>query len=97
MHLRSSHFLRALVAAALTLSVLLPGAAAQEGSGEVSFMVFGDPAELAAYQDLVAAFEDEHPSPFGHDEAVYPQRLLRSAEDGPHVQVRIQLYHRCGG
>jgi multiple sugar transport system substrate-binding protein len=59
MHLRSSRFLRALVAAALTMSVLLSGAAAQERSGEVSFMVFGDPAELAAYQDLVAAFEDE--------------------------------------
>ena len=29
-------------------------------SGEVSFMVFGDPAELAAYQELVAAFETEH-------------------------------------
>ena len=30
-------------------------------SGEVSFMVFGDPAELAAYQTLVDAFEQKYP------------------------------------
>lgn len=35
---------------------------AAEASGNVSFMVFGDPAELAAYQALVAAFGDEHPA-----------------------------------
>ena len=34
---------------------------AQDRSGDVSFMVFGDPAELAAYQSLVAAFEEGHP------------------------------------
>lgn len=33
----------------------------QDGSSQVSFMVFGDPAELAAYQSLTAAFEGEHP------------------------------------
>jgi multiple sugar transport system substrate-binding protein len=32
-----------------------------DGTGRVSFMVFGDPAELAAYQALVAAFEAQHP------------------------------------
>ena len=60
MRLRSSRSPRALMAAALALSVLSSGVVAQDGSGEVSFMVFGDPAELAAYQDLVAAYEDEH-------------------------------------
>jgi multiple sugar transport system substrate-binding protein len=34
---------------------------AAEEPGNVSFMVFGDPAELAAYQALVAAFEAEQP------------------------------------
>ncbi|MEW6403592.1 MAG: sugar ABC transporter substrate-binding protein [Chloroflexota bacterium] len=30
-------------------------------SGDISFMVFGDPAELAAYQELVDAFAENHP------------------------------------
>src|SRR5262245_8717878 len=31
-------------------------------SGRISFMVFGDPAELAAYQSLVAAFGAKYPA-----------------------------------
>ena len=54
---RLAHIISAAVLASV---VTAPGAAAQE-SGEVSFMVFGDPAELAAYESLVAAFESEHP------------------------------------
>lgn len=33
-----------------------------EVAGKVSFMVFGDPAELKAYQDLVATFEAKFPA-----------------------------------
>ena len=33
-----------------------------EVAGKVSFMVFGDPAELKAFQGLVAAFEEKFPS-----------------------------------
>jgi len=44
---------------ALFLPLLAGCGAAQDRS--VSFAVFGDPAELAAYQALVAAFEAEHP------------------------------------
>jgi multiple sugar transport system substrate-binding protein len=51
--------LRLVIAAGLALSLATPGAA--QASGEVSFMVFGDPAELAAYQALTAAFEASHP------------------------------------
>jgi multiple sugar transport system substrate-binding protein len=47
-------------ATALAL-VLSASAAAAQDADEVSFMVSGDPAELAAYQSLVAAFEAEHP------------------------------------
>ena len=32
-----------------------------QASGKISFMVFGDPAELAAYQGLVDAFHAKHP------------------------------------
>jgi multiple sugar transport system substrate-binding protein len=52
--------IRSLLSALLGLSILASSAAAQDGSGGVSFMVFGDPAELAAYQSLVAAFEESH-------------------------------------
>ena len=60
MRILPSRLSRALAAVCLALTTALGGVAAQD-SGEVSFMVFGDPAELAAYQSLVAAFEAEHP------------------------------------
>lgn len=33
-----------------------------EASTEISFMIFGDPAERAAYEALINAFENEHPT-----------------------------------
>lgn len=50
---------RPLVIVVLGLSLLTGSALGRERS--VSFMVFGDPAELAAYQELVAAFEEAYP------------------------------------
>lgn len=65
MHTRSRRsvraIIRALLIATLALTALLPGVGAQDGPRDVSFMVFGDPAELASYQALVGAFEGEHP------------------------------------
>jgi len=55
------HISRSLLVGLLALASVLPGAHAQDASGSVSFMVFGDPAELAAYQSLVEAFESGHP------------------------------------
>ena len=60
MPIRPRRLLHALAAAAMAASSTASGAAAQ-GSDDVSFMVFGDPAELAAYQSLVGAFEERHP------------------------------------
>jgi len=39
------------------------GASKDDGnpSGEVSFMVFGDPEEIQAYRDVIAAYENEQP------------------------------------
>lgn len=47
----------------ILIAVILIGACAPAApSGTVSFMVSGDPAELKAYQSLVAAFEQKNPS-----------------------------------
>ena len=54
-----SRLARALLGAVLVAGGLATSVAAEDG--EVSFMVFGDPAELAAYQQLVAAFEEREP------------------------------------
>lgn len=56
-----ARLLQAVTAAALALVVGVTSVGAQTGSSEVSFMVFGDPAELAAYQGLVEAFEEQAP------------------------------------
>ena len=47
-----------------TTAPLQPAGGGETGelSGSVSFMIFGDPAELKAYQELVAAFEAKFPS-----------------------------------
>ena len=46
----------------LILSLVLSSCGGtQNASGNISFMVFGDPAELAAYQTLVDAFSQAHP------------------------------------
>jgi multiple sugar transport system substrate-binding protein len=55
-----TRLVRSLAVGVFALALLAPTTSAQE-RGEVSFMVFGDPAELAAYQSLVAAFEEEQP------------------------------------
>ncbi len=51
--------LRVLLAAVLLVVIFVPAVRGQ--ARDVSFMVFGDPAELAAYRSLVSAFEAEHP------------------------------------
>ncbi|MCC2626730.1 MAG: Extracellular solute-binding protein family 1 [Thermomicrobiales bacterium] len=52
----------AVVAAVVTLlGTLVPAAAQEPLSGELSFGFWGDPAEAGAYEAIVAAFEDENP------------------------------------
>ncbi|MBN1315916.1 MAG: hypothetical protein JXA42_10625, partial [Anaerolineales bacterium] len=45
----------------LVAIILLSACGKQSEPAQVSFMVFGEPAEYQAYQKLVAAFEKEHP------------------------------------
>ena len=60
MRLIPSRLARATTTAGLSVALAVTGVGAQD-TGEFSFMVFGDPAELAAYQSLAAAFEEAHP------------------------------------
>jgi multiple sugar transport system substrate-binding protein len=52
----------------LLCALVLAGCGGDDGgsgggdvSGEVSFMVFGDPEEIQAYRDVIAAYENENP------------------------------------
>ena len=65
----------------------------------VSFMIFGDPAELAAYETLVAAFEAAHPAidiDLLHvaDQADYRQRLGTDFAAGTPADVVLVNYRR---
>lgn len=46
----------------LTLISILFSACQPGAAGKISFMVFGDPAELTAYQTLVDSFSEKYPS-----------------------------------
>lgn len=64
----------------------------------VSFMVFGDPAELAAYQQLVAAFEAAHPDiqiELRHvpGQSAYQKQLVTAFSAGAQPDVML-LNHR---
>jgi multiple sugar transport system substrate-binding protein len=70
-----------------------------QGSRQVSFMIWGDPAELAAYQELVAAFEAREP---GIDvelvhipsQSDYRQRLGTDFAAGTPADVVLLNYRR---
>lgn len=86
----------------LLLCVLLAGvlaAACVPAQRRVSFSVFGDPAELAAYTALVAAFEDANPQidvTLNHipDQAEYRQRLTTAFAAGNPPDVFLLNYRR---
>jgi multiple sugar transport system substrate-binding protein len=89
---------RSLAVAGLVLAAPLPVAQAQ-GPSEVSFMVFGDPAELAAYRSLEAAFEAEHPDitiELIHvpDQGDYRARLGADFAAGDPADVTLINYRR---
>lgn len=46
--------------AVCVIALALPGCSAKSASGTVTFQMFGDPAEAAAYQTLIDAFERKH-------------------------------------
>jgi multiple sugar transport system substrate-binding protein len=86
---------------AVGVALAIPAGAVQAGddSGTVSFMVFGDPAELAAYQGLVDAFESRTPDidvELIHipDQADYRARLGADFAAGTPADVVLINYRR---
>ena len=86
------------------LSLLLAACGGSQGSGQdsqnpVSFMVFGDPAELAAYQKLVAAFEARYPDiqvELRHvaSQGDYQKQLVTAFSAGAEPDVMLLNYRR---
>ncbi len=80
------------------LASLLP-ACQRAPSNQISFMVFGDPAELAAYQSLVQAFSKTHPEiqvELIHipGQADYRKRLAADLTAGAPADVVLINYRR---
>ena len=86
----------------LLMAFLFTSACGQGEVQPVSFMVFGEPAELKAYQNLVAAFEKQHPEikvelihiPSQGD---YRKRLAADLVGGEPADVVLINYRRFSG
>ena len=81
------------------LVVVLVGCGAKENGNEVTFAVFGEPAEFAAYESLVMAFEAEHPDidiKLTHipGQSQYRQRLATGFSAGLPPDVFLLNYRR---
>ncbi len=96
--------MRTIARAALTTLlalVLTAGVTVAQERRQVSFMVFVDPAELAAYQTLEAAFEAARPDidvSLVHiaDQGDYRQRLAADLAAGTPADVVLLNYRRYG-
>ncbi|MBI5943101.1 MAG: sugar ABC transporter substrate-binding protein [Chloroflexi bacterium] len=76
--------------------------ACRPANGKISFMVFGDPAELAAYQNLVDSFSQAHPEIQVEiiqipGQADYRKRLAADLTAGDPADVLLINYRRFAG
>ncbi len=83
----------------IILFVTLTACNTKPESNTVSFLVFGDPAEFAAYEKLVAAFEEAHPEidvALGNipSQGEYRQRLATEFSGGAPPDVMLLNYRR---
>lgn len=81
------------------LMFLFTACRGQSDKHAVTFLVFGDPEEYAAYEELVAAFEAEHPEidiQLGHipSQGEYRQRLATDFSGGQPPDVMLLNYRR---
>jgi len=85
----------------LIVAVLLASCSSLPAQEKITFMVFGDLAELEAYRKLVAAFEAGHPEArveLTHipDQADYRKRLAADFAAGSPADVVLLNYRRIG-
>jgi multiple sugar transport system substrate-binding protein len=83
----------------IVLALLVACAAPQTPTAQVSMMIFGDPAEKAAYDELVRAFADERPDiavSLIHipDQADYRRRLGTDFAAGSAADIVLLNYRR---
>ena len=80
---------------------LLAACGRQSNDPSVTFSVFGDPAEFAAYENLIAAFHGAHPDihvQLQHipSQSDYRQRLAAEFSSGAPPDVMLLNYRRFG-
>jgi multiple sugar transport system substrate-binding protein len=85
--------------AILWIVCIVLGGCRRTGQNKVSLMVFGDPAELAAYQKLVAAFEARYPGiqvELRHvaSQGDYQKQLVTAFSAGAEPDVMLLNYRR---
>lgn len=87
------------VLAVVVIVCLVLGGCGAAGKGEVSLMVFGEPAELAAYQSLVDAFHSKYPDiqvELRHvaSQGDYQKQLVTAFSAGAQPDVMLLNYRR---
>jgi multiple sugar transport system substrate-binding protein len=83
----------------LSITLLLTGCAQKSEPATVTFAIFGEPAELAAYESLVAAFEAKYPDidieiRYTPGQSEYRQRLASEFAGGDPSNVILLNYRR---
>jgi multiple sugar transport system substrate-binding protein len=83
----------------LLIAAIVLGGCSQAGQNKISFMVFGDPAELAAYQTLVDAFQTRYPDievELRHvaSQGDYQKQLVTAFSAGAEPDVMLINYRR---
>ncbi len=83
----------------LSLALVIFLTACADDTRRITFSIFGDPAELAAYQNLVEAFEAGHPDidiELRHipSQSEYRQRLAADFSSGSPANVMLLNYRR---
>ncbi len=92
---------RSIILFILLFIFLLAACGGSPDAQTVTFSVFGDPAEFAAYENLVAAFHEKHPEiqvQLQHipGQSDYRQRLAASFSSGEPPDVMLLNYRRFG-
>ncbi len=88
-----------IISLSLLIILLLSACGEQTNERQVSFAIFGDPAELAAYEALVEAFENEYPEidiQLRHTpgQSEYRRRLATEFSSGKPSDVMLLNYRR---